>query len=202
MKTVFFSNVAYDLHHYHRSYRKYAVVFFSCGYQLLELSRNEPFVSVASVVGHDIEILGISPELVLIHYQLFVLSAYYYVARHSHALSVLRLRINDGAAYSAADKKYLLELAKIRRVAKRPHHILDISAFGKRRHKLRRITYGLHEQRYRTLLFVGIAYRERHSFAVFVDSKYYKLPRLCMPRYVGRVNDVLLDIRSKLSYLQ
>lgn len=117
-----------ELHHYERSDGDNFIKGLTCGEHLVERYAYVAGGAVGAVIGHDIELIGACPELVLKDEQILGAEADNAGDLAAHLMELLGDGECDSAAYAAADDADVLEAFEMGGYAQRTYKVMDIIA--------------------------------------------------------------------------
>ena len=172
--------LAHKLHHGHGSDGQNLVILDAALQQSLELDGAEALFAVGAVIGHQIQMIGTGPELVLQNDDILVPEADDHIDLRAGLLEGHGSGQGNGAANAAADHADPLFAFLIRGLAQRTHKVPDIVALVQSAQRLGGEAHLLENNADGALFPVVAGNGQRHALALLVNPEDDELPGLCL----------------------
>ncbi len=156
---------------------------------LLQRSRDKPWLAVAAIVGADDEFVGVVPEFVLPEHEILGTEAHDCRCAITGFLERPQLRIDRSDAQAAANQHDMSHLFDVLRQAQGTDKIRELVAFAVFvAHLARRLAERLHDNRDRSALAVVVGNRQWDALAPLVEAHHDEVTGQSGLRHVGSIN--------------
>ena len=162
--------------------------------ELVDLGGDEALLAVAAVVGHDVQVLAYSAQLVFVEEQVFRAGTDDDIGGDALAEGPFHLREHRRDAHAASHEEEAFQLAfsvfldEFAGTAEGTHDGVEVVALVHRGQLTRGLADHLEDDDYRLALVDDVADGERYAFSVLVGNDDDELAWLAAERYPRRVD--------------